>query len=74
METMDTREIAFSNQIRLGFQPMLHLVTGLRALIFIGKVSFSGHLIRRGRKINFVLIYPCCHSWPGCNDRLLGFG
>ena len=43
---MDTREIAFSNQIRLGFQPMLHLVTGLRTLILIGEVSFPGHFVR----------------------------
>ena len=46
VKTVDACEIAFRNQIGLGFQPMLHLVTGLRTLIFIGKVSFSGHLVR----------------------------
>ena len=59
METMDTREITFSNQIRLGFQPMLHLVTGLRTFILISKVSFPGHLIWRGRKIGFILVRAC---------------
>jgi len=74
MKTVDAREIAFRDQIRLGLQPMLHLVTGLRTLIFIGKVGFSGHFIRRGSEINFILVYARCRRWPGCNDCLLGFG
>jgi len=46
METVDSREIAFRDQIRLRLQPMLHLVTRLGTLIFISEVSFPGHFVR----------------------------
>jgi len=46
VESVDLREISFCDQIRLGLQPMLHLVTGLGAFVFITEVSFAGHLVR----------------------------
>jgi len=46
MKTVDPRKIAFRDQICLGLQPMLHLVTRLRTLILIGEVSFSRHFVR----------------------------
>ena len=46
MKTVDPRKIAFRDQICLGLQPMLHLVTRLRTLVLIGKVSFPGHFVR----------------------------
>ena len=46
VKAVDTSQIPFRDQIRLGLQPMLHLVTGLRTFIFIGEVSFPGHFVR----------------------------
>ena len=54
MKAVAAGQIAFRNQIRLRLQPMLHLMAGLGTLIFIGKVSFPGHLIRRGCEIYFI--------------------
>jgi len=54
MKAVGAGQIAFRDQIRLCLQPMLHLMAGLGTLIFIGKVSFPGHLIRRGCEINFI--------------------
>ena len=59
MKTVNPGKVTFRDQIRLCLQPMLHLVTGLRTLILISKVSFPGHLIWRGRKIGFILVRAC---------------
>ena len=45
MKTVDPRKIAFRDQICLGLQPMLHLVTRLRTLIHKSKVSLPGQFI-----------------------------
>ena len=34
------------DQLRLGFQPMLHLLSGLRASVQVTEVGFFGHCIR----------------------------
>jgi len=43
---MNAREIVFRDQIRLRLQPMLHIMTGLKTLVFIGEVGFPGHFAR----------------------------
>jgi len=54
MKAVAAGQIALRDQIRLRLQPMLHFMAGLGTLIFIGKISFPGHLIRRGCEINFI--------------------
>ena len=56
MTAVNPREIALREQLLFSFQPVLHVVTGLRALIHIIEVSPSGHLVRRWNKINGGLV------------------
>jgi len=44
--------INFREQLRLSFQPVLLLLSGLRASIQVIKVCFFGHCILRWRKIS----------------------
>ena len=56
VKSMNPGEIAFRDQFRLRLQPVLHLMTGRGALVYIAKVGFSGDFIRRRHKIYFVLV------------------
>ena len=46
MKTVDPGEIAFRKQLRLGLQPMLHMVPVQRTLAQITEVCPSGDLVR----------------------------
>jgi len=56
-ETHEPRvEFAFRDQLRLGLQPMLHMVPGQRTLVHITEVGFFLATSSVRRKINFVLV------------------
>ena len=55
VKTVHAGAVALGDQFRLGGQPMLHLVALARTLVHISEVGPPGHLVRRGRKIDFVL-------------------
>jgi len=67
MTAVDPGEIALREQLLLSFQPVLHVVTGLRALVHIIEVSPSSHLVRRWNKISRGLVLgvslcePCAY-------------
>ena len=67
MTAVNPREIALREQLLLSFQPVLHVVTGLRALVHIIEVSPSSHLVRRWNKISRGLVLgvslcePCAY-------------
>jgi len=61
---MNPGKFAFREQFRLGFQPVLHFVPGQRTLVDITEVCPARHLVRRYRKINFVLAQRCRGSRP----------
>ena len=61
MTAVNPREIALREQLLFSFQPVLHVVTGLRALIHIIEVSPSRHLVRRWNKINGGLVQGVGH-------------
>ena len=46
MTAVDPGEIALCEQLLLGLKPVLHVVTGLRALVHVIEVSPSGHFVR----------------------------
>src|ERR1035437_217951 len=46
METVSPGLVPFREQLRLGLQPVLHLVPGQRTLVHITEVGPSGHLLR----------------------------
>ena len=46
MKAVNPGKIAFRQQLLLGFQPVLHIVPGLRALVHIIEVGSSGHFVR----------------------------
>ena len=46
MKTVDPGEVAFRKQLRLGLQPMLHMVPVQRTLAQIIEVCPSGDLVR----------------------------
>jgi hypothetical protein len=48
---MNTGEIAFREQVRLGFQPMLHVSSRQRAIVHVTKVSPSGDFVRGWHEI-----------------------
>jgi len=58
METVDAGAVAFRREFRLRFEPVLHIVAGLGTLVFVGEVGPARDFIRRGRKVDFVLIQP----------------
>ena len=74
METVDSREIALRDQIRLGLEPMLHFVTWPGTFVFVAEVGHSGHFVRRGREVNFILVQASGRGWRGGNDGCLAFG
>ena len=67
---MDARPAAFRDQLRLRLQPMLHLVAGQGALVFISEVSPPGHLVRCRRESVFVPAQSR-RGGPGSGDRVL---
>ncbi len=46
MKTVSPGEVPFHEQMRLGLQPVLHIVSGLGTLVQITEVGPSGHLFR----------------------------
>ena len=56
MKTVNPGEVAFSDQLRFGRQPVLHVVPGLRTLVDIIEVCPSGHFVRRWHKTNWALV------------------
>ena len=46
MNTVSPGKVPFREQMRLGLQPVLHIVPGLRTLVHITEVGSSGHFIR----------------------------
>lgn len=54
--TVNPGQIAFREQLRLGCQPMLDIVSWQRTLIHIGEIGPPGHFVGRHRKIIFVLV------------------
>jgi len=46
MKTVNPGEFAFREQLRLGLQPVLHIVSGPRTLVHITEVGPSGHFVR----------------------------
>jgi len=46
MKTVNPGEFAFREQLRLGLQPMLHIMPGQRTLVDITEVGLSGHFVR----------------------------
>ena len=46
METVNPREVAFGEQLRLGFQPVLHILPGQGTLVHISEVGPSGDFVR----------------------------
>ena len=53
MAAMSPGPFVFGDQLRLGLQPMLHLTSGLRALVDITEVGSAGHFLRRWHKFSF---------------------
>jgi hypothetical protein len=51
-----------SEQLRLGFQPMPHIVAMLRTLIHVAEIGPAGHLARR--RLSFILIQVRRRGWP----------
>ena len=66
METVNPGEIPFREQIGLGLQPVLHIVSGQRTLVHITEVRPPGDLVRRRHKVNFPLVYLRSRSWRQC--------
>lgn len=64
MTAVDPGEIARCEQLLLSFQPVLDVVTWLRALVHIIEVSPSGHLVRRWNEINWRLVWVINHWEP----------
>ncbi len=56
MKTVNPGQVAFLEQLRLGLQPVLHLVPGQRTLVHITEVGPTRHFIRRRRKIRSALV------------------
>jgi len=52
-----------SEQLRLGFQPMPHIVAMLRTLIHVAEIGPAGHLARRRCRFGFILIQVRRHGW-----------
>ena len=52
---MNPRLVAFRDQIRLRFEPVLHLVAGPGTVVFVGKIRLACDLVWRWYKVNFVL-------------------
>ena len=46
MKTVSPGEVPFREQMRLGLQPVLHIVSGQRTLVHITEVGPPGHLVR----------------------------
>ena len=55
MKSVDAGPVAFFEQLRLGLQPMLHVVSRARTLVHVTEVCFSGNFVSRGRKIKRAL-------------------
>lgn len=51
---MNPGGVAFRDQLRLGGQPILHILSRERTLIEIIEVGPAGHFVRGCDKINFV--------------------
>ena len=63
MKTVSPGEVPFREQMRLGLQPVLHIVSGKRTLVHITEVCPPGHLVRRRHKVNSALVYLRSRSW-----------
>ena len=46
METVSPGLVPFREQLRLGLQPVLHIVPGQRTLVLITEIGPASHLIR----------------------------
>ena len=46
MKTVNPGKLAFREQLRLGLQPVLHIVPGERTLVHITEVGPSSHFVR----------------------------
>ena len=70
MKAMDACAIAFRDQFGLGGEPVLHLVTGKRTLVYVGEVCPPGHFVRRRHKINSVRAQVVHLGGLWCANRL----
>ena len=71
VEPMRPGKVAFLDQLRLGRQPMLHIVTWPRTFVHVAKISPSGHFVNRRRKISFFLLQVNCLSRPRGGESVL---
>ena len=46
MKTVHAGEVALGEKLRLGLQPVLHIVPGQRTLVNISEVGPAGHFVR----------------------------
>ena len=54
MKGVDARELTFGDQVRLGIEPMLHLMPRQRALVLVAEVGATRDFVRRRDELKFI--------------------
>jgi hypothetical protein len=71
MIAVNPGEITLRDKIRLGRQPVLHIVPGLRTLVHIIEICPSGHFVWRRHKLNLTSVRVRGCGWGRCTGRCL---
>ena len=72
VKAMNARLVAFRDQVRLRFEPVLHLVAGQRTRILVAEIGAARDFVRRRRENLFRRIQVRHRGGPGRVGRRLG--